>query len=147
MLSPDLAKLYGVQTKRLVEATKRNQRRFPFDFMFQLSKEEFSDLRSQTATSSWGGSRVEPYAFTEQGIAMLSSVLKSDQAIQVNIEIMRTFVRLRQFALEYKDLAKKLETLEKKYDVQFRAVFDAIRKIMLPTTSQKRPIGIRSKGD
>jgi len=110
--------------------------------MFQLTEEEYSNLKSQIVISSWGGlRRARPYAFTEQGVAMLSSVLRSRRAIQVNIEIMRAFVRLRRMLASHADLARKLETLEKKYDAQFKVVFDAIRELMRPPESKKRPIG------
>src|SRR4030067_3719330 len=127
MLDADLAELYGVQTKILVRAVKRNIGRFPSDFMFQLSKEEFDDLRFHFGTSSdWGGGRCPPYAFTEQGVAMLSSVLRSPRAIRANVEIMRAFVRIRRMLASHDDLAHKLTELERKYDAQFRVVFDAI---------------------
>src|SRR4030095_1023321 len=116
MLSTDLAELYEVEPRVLIQAVKRNSARFPLDFMFQLTKEEFDNLKSQFVTSSWGGARTAPYAFTEQGVAMLSSVLHSDRAIAVNIAIMRAFVRLREIMMTHKELAKKLEELEKKYD-------------------------------
>lgn len=147
MLDKDLASLYGVETKRLLEAVKRNIDRFPADFAFQLSTEEFEHLRSQTgASSSWGGRRYAPYAFTEQGVAMLSSVLRSPQAVAVNIEIMRAFVRLRQMLSSHADLAKKVGALEKKYDGQFKVVFDALRQLMQPPpTKPKRPIGFHAK--
>ena len=138
MLDQDLAELYGVETRVLVQAVKRNIDRFPVDFMFQLSEEEFSNLRSQIVSSSWGGRRTAPYAFTEQGVAMLSSVLHSSTAVQVNIEIMRAFVRLRRMLEKHADLALKLETLEHKYDQQFKVVFDAIREIMKPDPPPKR---------
>lgn len=142
MLDSDLASLYGVETKVLVQAMKRNIERFPDDFMFQLSKDEFAFLRSQSVTSSqWGGRRYPPYAFTEQGVAMLSSVLKSSQAVQVNIEIMRTFVQLRAMTADHKALARRLRQLEQKYDKQFAVVFDAIRGLMESPTPKKRPIG------
>ena len=144
MLSTDLAELYGVEPRILVQAVKRNITRFPQDFMFQLSKEEFSNLKSQIVISSWGGlRRAPPYAFTEQGVAMLSSVLRSKRAIQVNIEIMRAFVRLRQILASNKELAKRLDALEKKYDAQFKVVFDAIRQLMAPPEQKppKRRIG------
>jgi hypothetical protein len=147
MLDADLADLYGVETKVLIQAVKRNLERFPGDFMFQLNQEEFAILRSQFVTSSnWGGRRYRPYAFTEQGVAMLSSVLRSQRAIQVNIEIMRAFIRLRQMLASHVDLARKLEALEKKYDAQFRQVFEAIRRLMIPPEPKRRPIGFR-KGD
>lgn len=146
MLDKDLAELYGVETKRLIEAVKRNIRRFPDDFMFQLNKEENDLLRSQIATSNIstgrGGRRYAPYAFTEQGVAMLSSVLRSPRAVDVNVEIMRTFVRLRRMLASNVELARKLETLEKKYDSQFKVVFDAIRQLMTPVEfKNKRQIG------
>ena len=142
LLDQDLASLYGVETKALVQAMKRNSGRFPEDFMFQLTPEEFSGLRSQTVISNpHGGRRSPPYAFTEQGVAMLSSVLRSHQAIQVNVEIMRTFVKLRQALATHEDLARKLDAMEKKYDVQFRVVFDAIRGLMRADAKPKRRIG------
>lgn len=143
LLSTHLAELYEVEPRALVQAVKRNIERFPEDFMFQLTREEFTNLKSQIVTSSWGGlRRATPFAFTEQGVAMLSSVLRSDRAIQVNIEIMRTFVRLRQILASHKDLARQLAALEKKYDAQFKVVFDAIRELMAPTAPNKqRSIG------
>ncbi len=142
MLDADLAALYDVETKQLVRAVKRNIYRFPNDFMFQLSEGEFKNLRCQYGTSSqWGGRRYPPYAFTEQGVAMLSSALKSKRAVQVNIEIMRAFVRLRKILASHADLVRKLEALEKKYDAQFKVVFEAIRELMKPPESKKRPIG------
>lgn len=143
MLSTHLAELYEVEPRVLVQAIKRNLARFPEDFMFQLSAEEFANLKSQIVISSWGGSRrAAPYAFTEQGVAMLASVLHSDRAIHVNIEIMRAFVRLRQMLASNTDLSRKLATLEKKYDAQFKIVFDAIRELMTPPDpKKKRPIG------
>jgi hypothetical protein len=145
MLDADIAALYDVETKYLVRAVKRNISRFPSDFMFQLTHEEFEGLRFHFGTSSqWGGRRYSPYAFTEQGVAMLSSVLGSDRAIRVNIEIMRAFVRLRQMIASHVELAKKLEALEKKYDSQFKVVFEAIRQLMAPPEPKKRrPIGFR----
>nr|WP_275976338.1 ORF6N domain-containing protein [Geothrix alkalitolerans] len=146
MLDADLAALYGVETRALVQAVKRNARRFPADFMFQLDAEDWADLRSQTVISSaWGGRRTAPYAFTEHGIAMLSSVLNSDQAIAVNIEIMRTFTRFRGILASHADLARKLEALERKYDGQFRVVFEAIRDLMEPPAQVKKPIGFRPR--
>ena len=145
MLDSDLADLYGVQTKFLVRAVKRNIDRFPADFMFQLSKEEFDDLRFHFGTSSdWGGRRYPPYAFTEQGVAMLSSVLRSQRAVQVNIEIMRAFIRLRQMLASNAELARKLDELEKKYDAQFKEVFEAIRQLMTPPEPKRRPIGFQT---
>jgi len=145
MLSPDLADLYEVEPRALVQAVKRNMERFPEDFMFQLSQEEFDSLKSQIVISSWGGlRRATPYAFTEQGVAMLSSVLRSKRAVMVNVEIMRAFVRLRQMLVAHADLARKLAALEKKYDAQFKVVFDAIRELMAPPAGRKRPIGFVS---
>jgi hypothetical protein len=138
MLDTHLAILYGVQTKVLLQSVKRNVNRFPVDFMFQLSDEEFQNLRSQFVTSSWGGRRFLPYVFTEQGVAMLSSVLKSKQAIQVNIEIMRAFVRLRELTGSHKELRDQLHSLEKKYDKNFKVVFEAINQLMLPPISRKK---------
>jgi hypothetical protein len=147
LLSQQLAELYGVETKVLNQAVARNRERFPDDFMFQLSKEELENLKSQIVTSSWGGVRVAPYAFTEQGVAMLSSVLNSDRAVHVNIEIMRAFVKLRQMLSSNVELARKLESLEKKYDEQFKVVFDAIRQLMSPAARPKREIGFHVKYD
>jgi len=145
MLSPDLADLYEVEPRALVQAVKRNMERFPEDFMFQLSQEEFDNLKSQIVISSWGGRRrATPYAFTEQGVAMLSSVLRSKRAVMVNVEIMRAFVRLRQMLAANADLASKLAALEKKYDAQFKVVFDAIRELMAPPAGKKLPIGFAS---
>ena len=143
MLDSDLAELYEVPTRRLNEQFKRNIARFPSDFMFQLSPEEDENLRSQFATSSsrHGGRRYLPYVFTEQGVAMLSSVLNSERAIQVNIAIMRAFVKLREMIASNKDLAKRLDDLEKKYDTQFKIVFDAIRRLMTPPEPKRRQIG------
>src|SRR4030043_300633 len=142
ILDADLAALYNVETKQLIRAVKRNLPRFPDDFMFQLNKEESENLRFHFGTSSqWGGRRYPPYAFTEQGVAMLSSVLRSKRAVQVNIEIMRTFVRLRRILASHAGLARKLDALEKKYDAQFKIVFDAIRQLMAspePEPSKKR---------
>ena len=145
MLSPDLAALYQVEPRTLVQAVKRNIGRFPPDFMFQLSKEEFANLKSQIVISSWGGlRRARPYAFTEQGVAMLSSILRSPRAVQVNIEIMRAFVRLRRILTANKDLARRLDDLERKYDTKFRVVFDAIRRLMdRPGSRRRRVNGFR----
>jgi hypothetical protein len=144
MLDSDLAKLYGVETRVLVQAVKRNIQRFPPDFMFQLTSQEFADLKSQSVISrSWGGRRTPPHAFTEQGVAMLSSVLNSERAIEVNVIIMRAFVKLRGLLATHADLARKLEALEKKYDAQFRVIFDAIRELMKPPEPVRRQIGFR----
>jgi hypothetical protein len=147
MLSPDLAKLYGVEPRALVQAVKRNIERFPDDFMFQLSDKEFESLKSQIVISSWGGMRrANPYAFTEQGVAMLSSVLRSKQAVQVNISIMRAFVKLREMISMNKELAHKLEQLERKiekHDEEIKAIFSAIRQLMMPLEPKKKKIGFR----
>jgi hypothetical protein len=146
ILDSDIAALYGVQTRALIQAVKRNLDRFPPDFMFQLGDREFAHLRSQFVTSSsWGGRRYAPYAFTEQGVAMLSSVLKSKRAVQVNIEIMRTFVRLRQVLATHKALARKIEAIEQKYDGQFKVVFEALRALMEPPKRTKKPIGFHAE--
>ncbi len=163
MLDADLAVLYGVETKVLVQAVKRNLVRFPKDFMFQLSADEFANLRSQFVTSSsvHGGRRYPPYAFTEQGVAMLSSVLGSARAIAINIDIMRTFVKVRGFAATHGDLAKRLEELENTTErlamqhdtfsrntrAQFKQVFDALRELMTSPVSPKRPIGFVTSED
>ena len=142
MLDADLAALYGVETKVLVQAVKRNKHRFPPDFMFQLTRAEFEILRSQTVTSSqWGGRRYPPYAFTEQGVAMLSSVLNSRRAIRVNIEIMRAFVWLRQMLTSHAELARRIDELERRYDGQFRVVFQVIRELMAPPDRERKQIG------
>lgn len=138
LLDADLAKLYGVETKVLVQAVKRNIARFPDDFMFQLSKDEFENLKSQIVTSSWGGRRTTPYAFTEQGVAMLSSVLRSKRAVDVNIEIMRTFVHIRRMLDSNEKLRKKIEELELKYDEQFSVVFKVIKQLMIPDDFGKK---------
>ncbi len=135
VISTDLAHLHDVLPKVLIQAVKRNLIRFPDDFMFQLSLEEWANLKSQSVISNKadtkrGGARTPPYAFTVQGVAMLSSVLKSERAINVNIEIMRTFVKLRQLVIEHKDLSHRLDALENHYDDQFKVVFDAIRSLM-----------------
>lgn len=147
MLDRDLAGLYEVETKVLVQAVKRNIERFPRDFMFQLTKKEFDNLRSQNVTSKWGGRRYLPYAFTEQGVAMLSSVLNSKRAIMVNIQIMRAFTKLREMAIGYAKLRRKIEAMERKYDKQFRIVFDAIRRLLEPPPKPKRLIGFRPHND
>ena len=164
MLDADLAQLYGVETRVLVQAVKRNLARFPKDFMFQLSSEEFAALRSQSVISNTegrGGRRTAPYAFTEQGVAMLSSVLGSTRAIAVNIEIMRTFVRVRALAATHGDLAKRLAELEEKTEAlamshdtfsrntrnQLKQVFDALRELMTPPDPPKRPIGFITHED
>ena len=138
ILDEDLAKLYGVETKALTRAVRRNCDRFPDDFMLQLTRAEFDELRQRKGTASkWGGRRYAPYAFTEQGVAMLSSVLRSDRAIQVNIEVMRAFVKLRSLLATHKQLAEKLAALEEKYDGQFKVIFDAIRQLMTPPSTPR----------
>jgi hypothetical protein len=161
MLDKDLAVLYGVQAKALNQAVKRSQGRFPDDFMFQLTWEETQLLRSQIVTlndDEAGQSRSQsvtlkrgsnikyrPYAFTEQGVAMLSSVLRSERAVAVNVEIMRAFVRLRQMLGSHEALARKIENLEKKYDSRFKVVFDALRALMEPPATKRRPIGFHAR--
>jgi hypothetical protein len=144
MLDADLAELYNVSIKRLNEAVRRNAERFPEDFMFQLSREEADSLRSQIATLKTGRGQHRkflPYAFTEQGVAMLSSVLNSKQAIQVNIAIMRAFVRMRRMLVSNEELSRKVDLLEKQYDAHFRVVFDAIGALMEPPKTPHRRIG------
>jgi hypothetical protein len=145
ILDRDLAAMYGVPTKALKQAVKRNALRFPLDFMFVLSREEFTVWRSQFVTSNDDrmGLRYAPMAFTEQGVAMLSSVLNSERAIQVNIAIMRTFTQMRQMIASHTEFARKLAELEKKYDAQFRVVFDAIRRLMTPPEKPRRRIGFK----
>ena len=165
MLDADLAALYRVETRALVQAVKRNLARFPEDFMFQLTWDEAQNLRSQTVILNPGTKPLEPgprsqsvtlkrgqnikyrpYAFTEQGVAMLSSVLRSECAVQVNIAIMRTFVKLRAMLSSHADLSRRLDALERKYDTQFKVVFDAIRELMTPPTKEPKKIGFASKG-
>jgi len=145
ILDADLASMYGVTTRALVQAVKRNRRRFPKDFVVKFTKEDLAILRSQSviSRSGHGGRRTAPYAFTEQGVAMLSSVLHSPRAIDVNIEIMRAFVRLRELLHPAAVLAKKLDQLETKYDTQFSVVFQAIRELMVPLPSSRKRIGFR----
>ncbi|MDD2772519.1 MAG: ORF6N domain-containing protein [Elusimicrobiales bacterium] len=137
MLDSDLAGLYGVTTGRLNEQVRRNIKRFPPDFMFQLTRAEFEILISQNAISRWGGRRQLPLVFTQEGIAMLSSVLNSDRAIEMNIAIMRAFVQLREMISTHKDLTRRLDNLEKRYNKQFRVVFDTIRELMTPPEPDK----------
>jgi hypothetical protein len=146
MLDADLAELYQVETFNLNKAVKRNIDRFPQDFMFQLTKQEADSLRFQigmSKTEGRGGRRYLPYVFTEHGVAMLSTVLNSERAVKVNIEIMRAFVRLRQMLASNAELARKLDALEKKYDAQFKVVFDAIRELMRPPEPKKKKIGFQ----
>ncbi len=156
MLDEDLAELYGVETRRLIEQVKRNVERFPEDFMFQLSREEAEILRSQSATSKAGrgGRRYAPYVFTEQGVAMLSGVLRSKRAITVNIEIMRAFVELRKAAASYTSIEAKLEDLEREtdkrlgeHDRQLAQVFQALRQLISPPPRPKRRIGFPPPDD
>jgi ORF6N domain len=159
MLAQHLAELYGVPVRVLNQSVKRNAKRFPADFMFQLSKPEFErlksqivisnigqrTLKSQIVTSSWGGlRRALPYAFTEQGVAMLSSVLRSTRAVEVNIAIMRTFVQLRKLMDTNRELARKIEALEKKYDERFAVVFEAIKQLITPPAPAKKQIGFHA---
>ncbi len=150
ILDKDLAEMYGVETKRLKEAVKRNIERFPSDFMFTLNQKEFANLRSQFATSSWGGIRYLPSAFTEQGVAMLSSVLNSKVAIQVNIQIIRIFTKLKELILTNKDILLKLEKMEKdvKHNKEDIAViFDALKQLLNPPQTKRRMIGFNRKED
>jgi hypothetical protein len=151
ILDRDLAALYGVETRSLIQAVKRNSRRFPADFMFQLSKGELAKWRSHFVMSNPSARmslRRRPFAFTEQGVAMLSGVLNSVRAIEVNIEVIRAFIRLRAILASHADLASRLDGLERKYDVQFKVVFDAIRKLMAaPPPGRKARIGFRSPAD
>jgi len=149
MLDFVLAELYGVETKAFNQAVRRNINRFPEDFMFQLTEAESKSLRSQIVTSKpgRGGRRYNPRAFTEQGVAMLSSVLRSLRAVQVNIAIMRAFVKLRQMLASHRDLARRLDEMERKYDAQFKVVFDAIRGLMKPDQKPRRRIGFRAGND
>jgi len=146
LLDKDLAELYGVETKVLKQAVRRNIKRFPDDFMFELTKEENQSLRSQYVTLKRGQhSKYLSFAFTEQGVAMLSSVLNSDKAIQVNIQIMRAFTQLRQMLSTHEDLKRKIEAMERKYDKQFRVVFDAINQLLDTESKPKRKIGFDIK--
>lgn len=148
MLDADLAALYGVEIKALNQAVRRNRDRFPGDFMFQLTAAEAGSLRSQIVTLDKGRGRYRkylPYAFTEQGVAMLSSVLRSQRAIRVNIEIMRLFVRLREWVASNAELERKLASLERKYDARFKVAFEAIRELMTPPSRPARRIGFRGQ--
>ena len=145
MLDRDLAVLYGVGTKDLKRAVKRNLHRFPVDFMLSLTAAEMKNLRCQFGTSSWGGQRYSAYAFTENGVAMLSGVLSSRRAIEVNIQIMRTFTKLRELLNTHADLRRKLEEMEKKYDHQFKVVFDAIKSLLSTPDEPVRKIGFTAK--
>jgi len=146
MLDRDLARLYGVDTRRLNEQVRRNIERFPDGFMYQLTKGELTILMSQFATSSWGGIRRLPYVFTDYGIAMLSSVLNSKRAIQVNIQIIRSFIKMREISLSNGELKRKIESMEKKYDHQFQVVFKAIKRLLEPPNpKQTKKIGFHSR--
>ncbi len=147
MLDKDLAELYGVSTKVLIQAVKRNINRFPGDFMYRLTRQEITNLRSQIVTSSWGGRRYLPFVFTQEGVAMLSSVLNSERAIKVNIQIMRAFVKLKELLLTHKELAVKIEALERKYanhDEKIKKIFEAIRQLMIPPEEPKCRIGFHA---
>jgi hypothetical protein len=146
ILDADLALLYGVETRALIQAVKRNDRRFPLDFMFQLTRKEFDALRSQFVISKGrGGRRHLPYAFTEHGAIMAANVLNSERAIGASVQVVRGFVKLRRIFASNADLARKLEKLEKKYDHQLKIVFDAIRLLMTPSPAKAKPIGFRPK--
>lgn len=145
MLDKDLAELYGVATKVLKQAVKRNPNRFPADFMFELTNSEFASLRSQIVTSKRGGARYKPFAFTEQGVAMLSSVLNSDRAIRVNIEIMRTFTRIRHRISASEELKREIEELRKQTDDRFQIVFQVLDQLLNPETKPKKEIGFTVK--
>jgi phage regulator Rha-like protein len=150
MLDRDLAELYGVETKQLKRQVKRNQDRFPEDFMFELSLEEQNNLRSQFGTSSWGGVRYFPMAFTEQGVSMLSGVLKSETAIRVHIQIIRVFAKMRELLLTHKDILLKLEKIERKftgYDEDIQLIFRYLRQLLNPPQTPRRKIGFRRKGE
>lgn len=144
MLDFHLTALYDVETRVLNQAVQRNIERFPEDFMFQLSDNEIKNLTSQIVTSSWGGRRRSPYAFTEQGVAMLSGVLRSEKAIKVNIAIMRAFVQMRELIGQNKELKKKLDKMENKYDQQFRVVFEAIRQLIEKKNEPRDPVGFKT---
>jgi hypothetical protein len=146
ILDFDLAKMYQVETKRLKESVRRNIRRFPEDFMFELSTEEWVILRTQFATSSWGGQRYNPYAFTEQGVAMLSSVLNSEIAIDINISIMRAFVMIRQFALTYQELNEKLIALEKKHNQKFTDIDQVLNYLIKKEQQQTQQTARKQVG-
>ena len=147
MLDQDLATIYGVTTKRLNQQVNRNRNRFPEDFVFQLTAEEVRILRLQFATSNRGrgGRRTRPYAFTEHGAVMLASVLNTPIAVQASIHVVRAFIRLRQILATHKELARRLDALEKKYDEKFRVVFEAIRQLMAPSVPKRLEIGFRTK--
>ncbi len=155
MLDQDLAELYGVQTKVLNQSVKRNLKRFPKDFMFQLTKDEFEDLKSQIVTTSWGGRRTSPYVFTEQGVAMLSSVLNSDTAIEVNIQIIRIFSRIREIVSANTDVLLKLEQVENRllmnqekvsqHEEEITLIFKYLKQLLNPPTPERGKIGFKQK--
>ena len=150
MLDIDLAELYHVETRRLNEQVKRNLNRFPKDFMFQITEKEWTNLMSQNAISSWGGRRKLPFAFTEHGVLMLSSILNSDRAIQVNIQIMRIYTKLKGMLTDHKDILLKLEKLEKrvsKHDDNFKTVFDYLKELLNPEIEPLRKIGFKRRGE
>ncbi len=143
MLDRDLAEMYSVETRVLVQAVKRNINRFPEDFMFQITKREFQILISQTVTSSWGGTRKLPFAFTEHGVAMLSSVLKSNRAVEVNLSVIRAFIVMRQLATNHEDILKKIKELEEKYDKNFDEIYEALNSLINPPKSKHKKMGYR----
>jgi len=146
MLDKDLAELYGVTTSALIQAVKRNIKRFPRDFMYQITRQEVMSLKSHFVISKGrGGTRKLPFAFTEHGILMLSSVLNSERAILVNIEIMRTFTKLRELMAGHKELKHKIDEMEEKYDYQFKVVFEAIKQLLDPPPKSKEPLGFQQK--
>ena len=145
LLGNDLSELYGVEHRVLMQAVKRNFKRFPSDFMFQLTREEWENLKSQFVTSSWGGLRKMPFAFTEQGVAMLSSVLNSDQAIQVNIQIMRAFTKLRHLVLDNEELRNEIENLRKETEGKFQVVFETLDHLLSEDSQPKKKIGFTAK--
>jgi len=147
MLDKDLAALYGVETFNLNKAVKRNLDRFPEDFMFQLSNEEFKNLIFHFGISNWGGTRKLPYAFTENGVAMLSSVLNSKRAVAVNVQIMRTFTKIREMLASHKELREKIEGMEKKYDHRFQVIFKVIKQLLTPPETKKKRIGFEGKAN
>jgi len=157
MLDEDLAQMYSVETKRLNEQVKRNGGRFPQDFMFQLTQQEYEILKSQNATSSWGGRRKPPYAFTEHGVLMLSSILNSDTAIEVNIRIMRIFTKIRETVLTNKDILLKLEQLEgrmikqdnrlQKHEDEIQMIFSALKQLLNPPKEPRKRVGFKTQGN
>ncbi|MBL4707061.1 MAG: ORF6N domain-containing protein [Flavobacteriales bacterium] len=150
MLDQDLAEMYGVETKYLKRQVRRNIERFPEDFMFELSKDQFANLRSQIGTSSWGGTRYSPMAFTEQGVAMLSGVLNSPKAIEVNIKIIRVFIKMRDILLDHKEILLKLEKTDQKmkqYDEDIDTIFTYLKKLLNPSNPPRKGIGYKRKDE